>query len=142
VAIPTGLAQVSPQILEEGVCTMIKKGALIALVVAISLIFAVPAFAGGGPPQGLPGGEHDRVVVYVRSQGLFFDSIVGPDLPMKGPFQKLEMGANGLETDFGPGDPGYLGGRWWLDLNNNGDMDEGDRFFSCPLLGHGSAVAP
>jgi hypothetical protein len=121
---------------------MIKKSALVALVVAISLVFAVPAFAGGGPPQGLPGGERDRVVVYVTSQDLVFESIIGPDLPMEGPFQELVMGSNGLETEFGPGDPGYVGGRWWLDLNPNGVMDEGDRFFSCPLLGHGSAIAP
>jgi hypothetical protein len=118
---------------------MIKKSALVALVVAISLVFAVPAFA-GDPPPGLPGGDRARVVVFVRSQGLYFDSIVGPDLPMEGPFQKLEMGDNGLETDFGPGDPGYLGGRWWVDSNPNGIMDDDDTFFSCPLLGHGSAT--
>lgn len=79
-----------------------------------------------------------RPVVYVRSQGLFYDSIVTADpLPMRGPFQKLEMGPNGLETDFGPGDPGYLGGRWWEDLNGNGEMDEADHFFICPLMGPG-----
>ncbi len=118
---------------------MIKKSALVALVVAISLIFAVPAFA-GDPPPGLPGGDRVRVEVYVRSQGLVYDSIVGPSLPMEGPFQKLEMGSHGLETDFGPGDPGYLGGRWWVDSNPNGIMDDDDTFFSCPLLGHGSAT--
>ena len=121
---------------------MIKKGALVALVVAISLVFAVPAFAGGGPPPTTSDGDRVRVQVYVRSQGLYFDSIVGPALPMEGPFQKLEMGDYGLETDFGPGDPGYLGGRWWVDANGNGEMDEEDAFFSCPLLGKGSAVAP
>ena len=119
---------------------MIKKSALVALVVAISLIFAVPAFAGGGPPPTTEDGDRVRVEVYVRSQGLTFDSIVGPALPMKGPFQKLEMVNDRLETDFGPGDPGYLGGRWWVDANENGEMDEGDAFFSCPLLGHGSAT--
>ena len=121
---------------------MIKKSALVALVVAISLIFAVPAFAGGGPPPDLPDGDRARPVVFVRNQGLYFDSIVGPALPMEGPFQKLEYieDLERLETDYGPGDPGYVGGRWWMDANNNGEMDEGDAFFSCPLLGHGSAT--
>jgi hypothetical protein len=118
---------------------MKKKSALILLVIAISLVAVVPAFAGGGPPPGVPG-ERVRVEVYVRSQGLFYDSIVGPALPMEGRFQKLEMGAHGLETDFGPGDPGYLGGRWWVDANGDGEMNEGDAFFSCPLLGKGSAT--
>jgi hypothetical protein len=75
--------------------------------------------------------------VYVRNQALFYDSVVTADLPMKGRFQKLEMGANGLETDFGPGDAGYLGGRWWLDLTDDGEQNEGDKFFLCPLLGPG-----
>lgn len=70
-------------------------------------------------------------VVYVSSQGLYFDTFVARDpLPMKGPFQLLEDGT----TEFGPGDPGYLGGRWWEDLNENGVQDEGDHFFLCPLL--------
>jgi hypothetical protein len=70
-------------------------------------------------------------VVYVRSQGLYFDTFVARDpLPMKGPFQLLENGT----TEFGPGDAGYVGGRWWEDLNGNGVQDEGDHFFLCPLL--------
>ena len=44
---------------------------------------------------------------------------------------------NGLQTEFGPGDTGYLGGRWWVDANGSGERDEGDAFFSCPLLGPG-----
>jgi len=69
--------------------------------------------------------------VYVSSQGLYFDTFAARDpLPMKGPFQLLENGT----TEFGPGDPGYLGGRWWEDLNGNGVQDEGDHFFLCPLL--------
>jgi hypothetical protein len=48
---------------------------------------------------------------------------------MKGPFQRLENG----ETEFGPGQPGYLGGRWWEDTNGNDIRDEGDHFFHCPL---------
>jgi hypothetical protein len=76
-------------------------------------------------------------VIYVTSQGLYYDSIVGPELPPYGPFQLLYMGPKGLQTEYGPGDPGYVGGRWWMDLNGDGEMNEGDRFFSCPLLGPG-----
>ena len=116
---------------------MIKKSALVALVVAISLVFAVPAFA-GGPPPGLPDGERQRPVVFVESQGLYYDSIVGPLLPMEGPFQKLNIDAGGnLSTMWGPGDQGFVGGRWWVDLTNDNIQNEGDLFFSCPLLGPG-----
>ena len=59
---------------------------------------------------------------------------------MKGRFQKLEMaGPTGLQTEFGPGNHGYVGGRWWVDANGNDLMDAGDAFFSCPLLGPGRA---
>jgi hypothetical protein len=81
-------------------------------------------------------------VVYVTSQGLFYDSIVLADLPAHGKFQQLipMSGPSGLETEFGPGDVGYLGGRWWIDANGNGYQDEGDAFFLCPLLGPGRSV--
>jgi hypothetical protein len=76
-------------------------------------------------------------VVYVTRQGLYFDTFVARDpLPMKGPFQLLENG----RTEFGPGDPGYLGGRWWEDVNHNGVQDAGDHFFLCPLLPPGRAT--
>ena len=115
---------------------MIKKSALLALVVAISLVAAVPALA-GGPPPGLPGGDRARPVIYVTSQDLYYDSIVGPSLPMNGRFQKLELVDGQLQTEFGPGDHDFVGGRWWLDLNGDNIMNEGDAFFSCPLLGPG-----
>lgn len=77
-------------------------------------------------------------VIFVTSLGLYFDSIVVADpLPMQGRFQQLVPGENGLETEFGPGQPGHLGGRWWVDLNEDGLMDAGDHFFLCPLLGPG-----
>ena len=78
-------------------------------------------------------------VVYVESQGLFYDSIVVADLPAKGSFQQLKpgVGPSGLATEFGPGDVGYLGGRWWIDANDNGYQDAEDTFFLCPLLGPG-----
>ena len=78
-------------------------------------------------------------VIYVTGQGLFYDSIViANELPRKGRFQKLEMGGpSGLMTEFGVGDQGYVGGRWWVDVNGDNEMDKDDVFFSCPLLGPG-----
>ena len=77
-------------------------------------------------------------VVFVTSQGLYYDSIVVVDpLPAIGNFQQLIPTMNGLETEFGPGEPGHLGGRWWIDLNGDGVMDAGDKYFLCPLLGPG-----
>ena len=76
-------------------------------------------------------------VVYVESQGLYYDSIALGDLPMKGNFQQLKPGMYGLSTEYGPGDVGHLGGRWWIDLNEDGVMDAGDKYFLCPLLGPG-----
>ncbi len=70
-------------------------------------------------------------VIFVTGQGLYYDTFVVKDpLPMKGPFQLLTNGT----TEFGPGDPGYVGGRWWEDLNQNGVQDADDHFFLCPLL--------
>ena len=40
-------------------------------------------------------------------------------------------------TDFGPGDKDYVGGRWWLDVNGDNEMDDGGAYFLCPLLGPG-----
>ena len=56
---------------------------------------------------------HPQPVVYVTSQGLFYDSIVLTDLPPNGPFQLLETmaGPTGLQTEFGLDDPEYIGGR-------------------------------
>ncbi|MHC4074099.1 MAG: spondin domain-containing protein [Planctomycetota bacterium] len=80
-------------------------------------------------------GRGDGPVIYVTGQGLFYDSIVKADLPMEGPFQLLEAGGpSGLQTEFGPGDVGYVGGRWWVDVTGDGEQNEGDGFFMCPLL--------
>ena len=111
-----------------------RRITLALLVVALALALTIPAFAA-------PGGRAEtEVVIYVTGQDLYYQSIVGPDLPAKGPFQKLEMVDGQLQTEFGPGDTGYVGGRWWLDLNGNNQMDDGDKFFSCPLLGPGTAA--
>jgi hypothetical protein len=83
------------------------------------------------------GGRGTPGVVYVTSQGLYYDTFVVKDpLPMEGRFQLLSDG----QTEFGPGEPGYLGGRWWEDLNHNGVQDPDDHFFLCPLLPPGRST--
>ena len=82
----------------------------------------------------MPPGRGPAGVIFVRSQGLYYDTYTVADpLPFHERFQLLENG----ETEFGPGDPGYLGGRWWEDTNANGEMDPTDHYFLCPLLGPG-----
>ena len=104
------------------------KALTFLLAVGAAILTAVTA-------QTMASGRGSGPVVYVTSQDLFFDSIVLTDLPRRGPFQLLEMGGpSGLITEFGPGDPGYVGGRWWVDVNGNGEMDDDDDFFLCPLL--------
>jgi len=110
----------------------LMKTISVAAILAVSTMMITTALA-ANPGKGRGSGP----VIYVTSQGLFYDSIVLTDLPMQGRFQQLSMGQFGLETEFGPGNVGYLGGRWWLDANGNGYMDEEDAFFICPLLGPG-----
>jgi hypothetical protein len=81
-------------------------------------------------------------VIYVTSQDAYYDTLLLADLPYNGTdnFQLLEMdGPTGVQTEYGPGDTGYYGGRWWVDANPNGYMDEEDVYFLCPLLGPGRA---
>lgn len=105
---------------------MKRKLSLLFVVLIIALVTAIPVSAGRGNET--PG------VVYVTSQGLYYDTFVVKDpLPFHGRFQKIEAG----KTEFGPGDPGYLGGRWWEDTDMNGIMDATDHYFLCPLLGPG-----
>lgn len=105
---------------------MKRRLTVILVVLVLALVSVVPVAAGRGNG---PVGQ-----VYVTSQGLYYDTFVVVDpLPFKGKFQKIE---NGM-TEFGPGDPGYLGGRWWEDTNDNGEMDASDHYFLCPLLGPG-----
>lgn len=108
---------------------------VIALVMgALVVAMAVPAFA-GKPGETPPG----RAQIYVTSQDVTYESILLGSLPANGPFQKLEVGPGGPYTEFGPGDPGYLGGRWWVDVNGDDVMDEGDVYFLCPLIGRGNS---
>jgi hypothetical protein len=105
---------------------MKRKISVLFIVVIVALLSVTPALANRG--NGALG------TIYVTSQGLYYDTFVTNDpLPMQGAFQKLENHT----TEYGPGDPGYLGGRWWVDENGNNIMDSGDHFFHCPLLGPG-----
>jgi hypothetical protein len=106
---------------------MKRKSLLVLLVLVTLLAIAVPAYAKGGRAGAIG-------TVYVSSQGLYYDTFVTAEqLPMHGPFQLLTNGV----TEFGPGDPGYVGGRWWIDSNGDGMQNEGDTFLLCPLLGPG-----
>ena len=123
---------------------MYRKLSLFVAVIAVVLVgFLWLSPTPASAKRGGEGGRGEGPVIYVTGQGLVYDSIVTADpLPAHGPFQKLELGGpTGLQTDFGPGDSGYVGGRWWLDLNGNGEMDppgkDGDKYFACPLLGPG-----
>jgi len=111
---------------------------LLGVMAVLMLAVAAPALATRGGPGGGRGAE-GQPVVEVISQGLFYDSIITADnVPNKGPFQELIVAEDGsLSTDFGPGDPGYLGGRWWMDSDGDGVQEDSDHFFLCPLLGPG-----
>ena len=112
---------------------MLRKVSMVVFMLVLCLVVAAPAFAGGPPPRD-DDGNRVRVVVYVTSQELYYDSIVGPELPPHGPFQTLEhAGPTGLQTEFGPGDRGYFGGRW-AEVDEDGNVV---KYFSCPLLGPG-----
>jgi hypothetical protein len=96
------------------------------VILALAVVVVLPAAANRG--DGALG------TVFVSGQGLYYDTFVSAkSLPMHGRFQKLENGV----TEFGPGDQGYVGGRWWIDNNGNDIMDSGDTFLLCPLLGPG-----
>ena len=115
-----------------------RKTVLIGLMVGLlTVVMAVPALASNGKSGDSNGRPGSNLQVTVLSSGLTYDSIVTTDLPMKGRFQQLIPTDNGPVTQYGPGDHGYVGGRWWVDVNENGEMDEGDAYFLCPLLGPG-----
>ena len=93
----------------------------------------------GGAIAGVPNGGNPAPpadgAVFVTSQGLTYNTFAAVlQLPPVGPFQLLVMTPQGSVTEFGPGDPGYLGGRWWVDVNADGEQDPQDMYFLCPLL--------
>ena len=104
---------------------MSRRKFIVSLVCVVLLASTLLAYAQ------TKGRSRATMTVYVTSQGLYYDTFVAVDpLPMEGPFQLLVNGT----TEFGLGDPGYLGGRWWEDTNGNGVQDEDDHYFLCPLL--------
>lgn len=98
---------------------------LAAFLVALAGLLAIGDQAEANRGNGALG------VVFVRSQGLYYDTFVSATkLPPRGPFQLLVGGV----TDYGPGDRQYVGGRWKVP-----DGQGGFRYFLCPLLGPGRA---
>lgn len=102
-----------------------KYGLILGLATTVMICGLALAASAGGPPTLPP----DQITILVTSTGLYYDSILLGDLPNKGPFQKLSAGV----TEFGPGDPGYRGGRWWVD-DGDGIRGDEDMVFLCPLL--------
>jgi hypothetical protein len=101
---------------------------------AVALIAASYGPAAASPDGIAADNPHARPVIYVTSQNLYYDSIITANpLPPRGRFQLLEMGPNGLQTEFGKGDRGYVGGRWAEDFDGDGVF----HYFACPLLGKG-----
>lgn len=101
---------------------------------ALTVALAVPALA-HHDFENAAGGRAGTTLTVTTASGDVFESFVLTDLPQHGRFQKLVPTADGLTTAYGPGDPGYLGGRWWIDINGNDKIDEGEPTFLCPLLG-------
>ena len=118
-----------------------KKSFICSAMIFAILALVLSSIASAAKPERTTG-RGTGPTVFVTSQGLYFDSIVVVDpLPQKGRFQQLVPTENGLTTEFGPGDVGHLGGRWWIDVNGDEIQNqiEGveDKFFLCPLLGPG-----
>ena len=110
---------------------MKRRLVVLLVVLMMAAVAVIPASANRG--------NGGLGVVYVTSQGLYYDTFVTAQaLPPHGRFQILEPtdkeGAL-AETEFGPGDQGYVGGRWWAD-DGDGIMEDGELFL-CPLLGPG-----
>lgn len=102
-----------------------------AIALMTTSVYAKERTKGRGAP-GLPS-------IYVTSQGLYYDTLLLKDpLPFNDTmnFQLLEFGLMGPQTEFGPTDTGYYGGRWWVD-DGDGIMEAEDHYFLCPLLGPG-----
>ena len=68
-----------------------RRGMIVFAVFALSVALAAPALAGGPPPRD-EDGNRVRVEVYVTSQGLMFDSIVGPSRPQQRPLPGAPTG--------------------------------------------------
>jgi hypothetical protein len=100
-----------------------------AMLLMTSSVYAMERTKGRDAP-GIP-------VIYVTSQDLYYDTLLLGDLPFNGTDNFQQLDPTGPQTEFGPGDTDYYGGRWWVDANMNGYMDDQDVYFLCPLLGPG-----
>jgi hypothetical protein len=133
---------------------MIKKSALVALVVAISLVFAVPAFAAG--PNFGPAIYADGEAWGTKGT----TNLPAPNDLNRQSFDGLFKFTNGAEgqlpvAEAAPGNPAYNGGRWieynvtWvgtpelvtsyaqlhaLKLAGLVTIIETGNYFQCPLL--------
>ena len=121
-----------------------KYFSLRSLLSAVALVSAVLVGVSTSDAKERVTGRGTGPVVYVISQDLYYDSIVLADLPFDGTdnWQLLDTTPDhqnnvGLETEFGPGDQDYYGGRWFIDMDADEEPSEGDVFFLCPLLGPG-----
>ena len=115
-----------------------------SMLLSIPLVLAVPPPQAHGPPGHI---DEPEAVIYVTSQGKYYHTIVpyaGGNLPWNGhndgSFQPLDTSTTPASTPYGPGDPGYRGGRWWVDdgdgVQEDPDLSD-DYYFLCPLLGPG-----
>lgn len=98
--------------------------AILVPTMILAILLGISASASAQPARG---------AVYVASQGLCYATFVAAEtLPPHGPFQLISpsgiCGPGGSMTEFGPGDAGYVGGRWVT--------PEGGHFL-CPLVGPG-----
>ncbi|QBY03264.1 hypothetical protein E2K93_02260 [Thalassotalea sp. HSM 43] len=111
----------------------------ITAITLASMIASTPFIASAKDHnQGI--GKPDRAMIYVTSQNKIYESVLLKELPYNSTtnYQLLEFaGPTGAQTAVGPRDTDYYGGRWWVDSNSNGHMDEEDFYFLCPLLGPG-----
>jgi hypothetical protein len=113
---------------------------LLGIVGMLVLVLAVPAFAARGTRET---GRGTGLTVLVTGQDLVYDSIVTADpLPWNGQDNWQLLTADNTNratasTQFGPGDVGYFGGRWYEDTDGTPGPSAEDHFFLCPLLGPG-----
>jgi len=120
----------STLLLQTGVVEFMKSRVFLSLAVVAAITSLV--WASTWRRAEAKGGRDFPGVVYVSSQGLFYDTFVSADeLPPHGRFQLLVDGV----TEFGPGDRGYVGGRWKVP-NGMGGYD----YLLCPLIPPGRPV--
>lgn len=140
---------------------MFRKISVMTLILVLSLVFAVPAFAGPGAPNFGPAIYADGQVWGTKGTA----SLPAPTDNTEQAFDKLFKFTNGVEgqlpvAEAAPGNPAYNGGRWyahsvtWNDEADAvlltsfadimahhseltitpGSLDDPANFFQCPLL--------